>query len=128
MRAHLPLVAVVLIASTAVLAANEDEPPLAQADFYVSPAGDDTDPGTFARPFATIERARDAVRVLIAQVPVAEVRVCLRGGVYALDRTLELGPQDSGTPAHGVTYARYIPARRCASWERSNSRPIGSPR
>jgi len=32
------------------------------ADYYVSPAGDDTDPGTLASPFKTIQRAADAMR------------------------------------------------------------------
>ncbi len=99
------LLAVALIAAPVIGAAQE--PPRAQADFYVSPAGDDTNPGTFARPFATIERAQEAVRGLIARGPVGEIRVCLREGVYALGHTLEFGPQDSGTPDHGVTYMRH---------------------
>ena len=32
------------------------------ADFYVAPNGDDTGPGTLAKPFASLQRARDAVR------------------------------------------------------------------
>ncbi|MDH7504119.1 MAG: hypothetical protein QHJ82_15585, partial [Verrucomicrobiota bacterium] len=36
----------------------------ATADFHVSPAGSDSNPGTASSPFATLERARDAVREL----------------------------------------------------------------
>lgn len=32
------------------------------AEFFVSPDGDDGNPGTKAQPFATLERARDAIR------------------------------------------------------------------
>lgn len=31
------------------------------ADFYVSPEGNDSDPGTLAKPFQSLSRARDAV-------------------------------------------------------------------
>ena len=34
------------------------------ADFYVAPNGNDANPGTQAKPFATLERARDAIREL----------------------------------------------------------------
>ncbi len=106
MYPKLTVVALMGLCSVALSAADAG-PPLAQANFYVAPAGDDTSQGTFADPFATIERAQEAVRLLVAEGLVAEVRVCLRGGVYALDHTLELGPQDSGTADHGVTYMRY---------------------
>ena len=38
----------------------------AAAEFYVAADGDDTNPGTEAQPFATVGKARDAVRSLIA--------------------------------------------------------------
>ncbi|MGA2660073.1 MAG: hypothetical protein ABSH34_21430, partial [Verrucomicrobiota bacterium] len=34
------------------------------SDFFVAPTGNDANPGTADRPFATLERARDAVRQL----------------------------------------------------------------
>ena len=33
-----------------------------QAEFFVSPSGDDKNPGTYEKPFATLQAARDAVR------------------------------------------------------------------
>ncbi|MBI3854538.1 MAG: right-handed parallel beta-helix repeat-containing protein [Planctomycetes bacterium] len=62
-------------------------------DAYVSPAGKDTNPGTKEAPFATIARARDAVRT-------KAVTVHLRAGTYFLPETLVFKPEDSG-----VTYA-----------------------
>ena len=37
-------------------------------DFYVARNGSDDNPGTIEKPFATIARARDAVRPMIATV------------------------------------------------------------
>jgi hypothetical protein len=59
------------------------------ADFFVSPQGRDTwsgkraDPGEDDGPFATVARARDAVRELLGtQKEPRRVRVILRGGTY----------------------------------------------
>ena len=62
-------------------------------------------------PFATIDRARDAVRSVLAAARGSKakrpVRVLLRGGTYTLSRTLELLPEDSGTAEAPVTYGAY---------------------
>lgn len=73
---------------------------VAHADFFVSPEGSDANPGTRAKPFATLERARDAVRASKAQgqLPRGGVTVWLRGGDYLRTRALELTAADSGTP------------------------------
>ena len=36
----------------------------AAADLYVSPAGDDANPGTIRRPFQTLAAARNAIRAV----------------------------------------------------------------
>src|SRR5262245_46846413 len=83
------------------------EPPV-PADFVVATDGSDDNPGTAARPFTTLARARDAVRKLTAGgPPKADVIVLVRGGTYALPETLVFGPEDSGTPEHPVVYAAY---------------------
>ncbi len=68
--------------------------------FVVAPDGDDAAPGTQEQPFATLQRARDAVRGLKqeggGELPGPTI-VRLREGTYFLDEPLELGPQDSGT-------------------------------
>ncbi len=77
----------------------------ARADFWVAPNGDDAAPGTKARPFATIERARDAVRGLRkAGLPKGGVTVWLRRGTYTLKESLAFGPQDSGAPGSPIVY------------------------
>jgi len=85
------------------------------AAFYVSPDGNDAWTGTLAAPnelssdgpFFTIERARDAVRALkqAGPLPTGGVKVVLRGGRYALKKTLELTAEDSGTAEAPVVYA-----------------------
>ena len=77
------------------------------ADYYVAPAGNDQDPGTAAQPFATIHRARDAVRDRIAAGLSANLTVLLRGGVYELSEPLLFDVRDSGTDAYSITYAAY---------------------
>ncbi|MBM3335685.1 right-handed parallel beta-helix repeat-containing protein, partial [Candidatus Sumerlaeota bacterium] len=82
------------------------------ADFFVSPQGKDTwsgklaDPGENDGPFATVARAREAVRGLLkTQKEPRCIRVILRGGTYYLDSPLELGPEDSGAEQAPVIYS-----------------------
>lgn len=65
--------------------------------FTVSPSGKDSNPGTRWHPFATLERARDAVRALPRPLPQGGVVVEIRGGKYELQQPLALDRQDSGT-------------------------------
>ena len=62
------------------------------AEFYVAPNGDDANLGTKEKPFATLERARDAGRTERSQKAV----IVVRGGIYNLKQALTLEPQDSG--------------------------------
>ena len=74
-------------------------------DFHVAPNGNDANPGTQAKPFATLERARDAIRELKQAGPLKEpVTVRLQGGTYALAQEVRFGPEDSGTAACPITY------------------------
>lgn len=77
--------------------------------FYVAPNGSDAHPGTLERPFATLERARQAVRGLKAQqgLPKGGVAVLIRGGIYPVRGTLRLTEEDSGTPEAPVVYQAY---------------------
>ena len=82
------------------------------ADFYLAPSGDDANPGTRERPFATLTRARDAVRNLKSAGPLTEpVRINVSGGSYPITEPLVLSPQDGGTPAAAVIY-RAVPGER----------------
>ncbi len=71
-----------------------------RADLFVSLAGSDGNPGSEAMPFATLERARDAIRELrrTSRIPAGGMTVWLRGGDFARTNTLELSAPDSGTP------------------------------
>lgn len=75
-------------------------------EFHVAPGGDDANPGTEERPFATLERARGAVRELRASggLPPGGVAVLVRGGDYPVRATLRLGSEDSGAPGAPVVY------------------------
>ncbi len=87
-------------------------PLLSAADYYVAPDGNDSHPGTAERPFATLARARDAIREQKQQGPLAgPVRVHVAGGEYTLAEPLTLGPQDSGTADAPITY-QTAPGRR----------------
>jgi hypothetical protein len=80
--------------------------PLGAAEFHVAPAGSDANPGTAEKPFATLERARDAVRTLKAGngLPAGRVDVVVHGGEYVLQQTLELTPLDSGAKGRPVRW------------------------
>jgi hypothetical protein len=75
--------------------------------FWVSPAGSDSASGTKQDPFATLERARRAVRGSIRHLPGADVTVFLRGGVYQLSRPLVLTASDSPPDGHQVVFRAY---------------------
>ncbi len=79
----------------------------ASAKFYVSPTGNDNNPGTKAKPFAGLTRARDAVRERTKAGQRANIVVFLRGGTYELNEPLVLGPEDSGTNQFSITYRAY---------------------
>ena len=76
------------------------------AEFFVAPNGRDANPGTRAQPFATLERARDAIRARrTAGHPLpGAVAVRLLPGEYARTTTFELTAADSGTPEAPVVY------------------------
>lgn len=87
------------------------------ADFYVSPNGSDAWTGTLPAPepggpggtdgpFATLQRARDAIREL-GERPTKDVVVHVREGTYRLNETVVFGMQDSPQGDSTVTYAAY---------------------
>ncbi len=76
----------------------------AQTDYYIAPNGSDTNPGTFARPFSSLARARKAIRQSTAPGPKT---VSLRQGTYYLPQTFVLTARDSGTEDAAITYQAY---------------------
>ncbi len=73
-----------------------------QADFYVSPAGSDQNDGTENAPFATLEKAQNAVRALDKNGRTG-VTVAVLPGEYRVS-SLRFTAEDSGTPECPVTY------------------------
>ena len=78
------------------------------ADFYVAPGGADTWSGKLSEPnaersdgpFATLERARDAVRERTAKDTVVQIRE----GSYGLSEAVVFGVEDSGEGHATITY------------------------
>ncbi len=84
--------------------------------FYVATNGNDEWSGTLATPnpqrtdgpFATLERARNAVRTLKQQhVEAASIVVVLRAGTYTVTDPITLTSEDSGTRGAPITYQAY---------------------
>ncbi|HUS92668.1 MAG TPA: right-handed parallel beta-helix repeat-containing protein [Phycisphaerae bacterium] len=101
-----PLAAALVLLLGAMAACAAPGAP-ASADFHVSTSGDDAGPGTRDKPFATLARARDAVRKKIAAGLAADVRVVVRGGTYRLAEPVVFGPADSGTEQQAIVYTAW---------------------
>jgi len=71
--------------------------------YYVSPQGLDSNPGSEAKPFQTVERAQKAVREENREMR-GDITVILRGGLYSLNRTLQFDASDSGMNGYKVVY------------------------
>jgi len=92
------LILVVAGISNIGLAAEEE------VTFYVSIAGNDNNSETIEQPFATLQAAKTAIRNGKLKGLTAPVEVILRGGTHYLEVTLELEPEDSGTPDAPVNW------------------------
>lgn len=105
-----------------------------QIKLYVATNGNDAWSGRLPEPnasgtdgpFATLERARSAVREYKrrSQEPIS---VYIRGGVYYLRKPFTLGPEDSGTVDQPVTYCAYPDenvilsgGRRITNWHKDS--------
>jgi len=106
------VVVVVLLAGTMMYSEAQG----AQANFYVATNGNDAWSGALPAPnaagtdgpFATLTRARDAIRELKAGEGLRQpLKVLVRGGTYYMPETLTLGTQDSGTASFPITYMAY---------------------
>jgi len=65
-----------------------------EADFYVSPDGNDQNGGTINAPFATLDQARKAVKSLKLKKK-GDITVLIRGGHYEVEKTVVFGLDDS---------------------------------
>ena len=75
-------------------------------DYHVAPNGIDTNPGTEAAPFASLERARDTVREIkkASGLPEGGVTVWIHDGDYPMMKPFALSEEDSGTSERSIAY------------------------
>jgi hypothetical protein len=100
-----------------VTASRTKIPPITvfAVQYFVAPLGSDANPGTREKPFASLEKARDAIRALKAKGALpGPVCVRLLPGEYPVERTIELTAADSGTEAAPIVYRADKQGSRCA--------------
>ena len=95
----LVIIACLSLAMPQVLAAPK------AAKYYVAVNGSDRNPGTKEKPFATLERARDAIRALKSRS--GGVTVWIRGGVYCRTEPFALTAEDSGSKDSPIVYRAF---------------------
>lgn len=79
--------------------------------FYVSNTGNDDFLGTIEKPFATLLRAQQAVKVYKKKNPAKKITVFIREGKYQLTSSIKFGQEDSGTPEAPIVYQAYANER-----------------
>jgi hypothetical protein len=104
-----------IIATTSLFSLLSAQPK--PAIIYISPVGDDAWSGTMGSanrnltdgPFATAERARNAIRDMKKRgtVPAGGVKVVFRDGTYPLSQTITLTTEDSGTSDCPIEWTVY---------------------
>jgi hypothetical protein len=83
--------------------------PASAAEFFVAPAGRDSNAGTLKKPFATVQRAQlaaapgDTVSILGGTYAMRESQIARKEGIFAYVTDLD----KSGTPQHPITYEAY---------------------
>ena len=90
-----------------VMASRTKTPPVGKfaVEFFVAPTGNDVNPGTKEKPFASLEKARDAIRALKSKgALLGPVGVSLLPGEYPVKGTFELTSADSGTETAPILY------------------------
>ena len=74
------------------------------AEIHLAPTGADTNPGTAAKPVATLGKALEVIRGAKAIHPGANT-IVVHGGEYHLNTPVILTPADSGQPGQPLTIA-----------------------
>ncbi|MEN8230110.1 MAG: right-handed parallel beta-helix repeat-containing protein [Bacteroidota bacterium] len=119
-------VRIIIIALSIILTSSCRTKPFtagSEAGFYVSTTGNNSWSGRLPAPntrgddgpFATLEKARDAIRSLkeAGPLPQGGVTVDIRGGIYPISETFQLTSEDSGTKNAPVTWRAYRKEKVC---------------
>ncbi|MGH3164810.1 MAG: right-handed parallel beta-helix repeat-containing protein [Trebonia sp.] len=96
--------------------------------FFVSPSGHDSGPGTLSRPWQTIQYARDYIRSHGLNRPQrmhCDIAVNLLAGTYRVSNTIDFTSADSGANGYQVIYRSYdgpgkaqlLGSRRVTGWQ-----------
>jgi hypothetical protein len=94
---------------------REDNSKVSARVFYVATNGNDQWTGTLAEPnslgidgpFATLQKARNTIREQKRNGSKEAFTVLVRGGIYQLNETFTLGPEDSGTASSPTVFKAY---------------------
>ncbi|HWS01668.1 MAG TPA: right-handed parallel beta-helix repeat-containing protein [Prolixibacteraceae bacterium] len=73
-------------------------------EFYVSPAGNDMNPGTKTAPFKSLGKAKESVRTQLKKSPGKSVVVSIKGGSYFLEAPVVFTTEDCGAGDVSVVY------------------------
>jgi hypothetical protein len=71
--------------------------------FHVAANGNDTNPGTVDKPFATIEHARDIIRTISPNMQ-SPIVVYVHGGTYPVNQPIMFTTIDSGQNGYDIIY------------------------
>jgi hypothetical protein len=88
------------LATPTAIALNNGEP---QYTYHVAVNGDDANPGTEDRPFATIEHARDVIRTISSNMQ-SPIEVIIHGGTYSISQPIKFTQNDSGQNGYDIIY------------------------
>lgn len=78
------------------------------SDFFVSPAGNDANPGTREKPFATLEWAKQAAEIHFKLYPNEDCTIWLDGGKYNISKPIVFKTEDFGNQS-GNLFFKAIP-------------------
>ena len=78
----------------------------AHGELYVSPDGNDDNPGTQSKPLRTLQGARDRIRNLDKN-GTQDILVLFKVGDYFIENTVRFGREDSGSSGSRVIYKNW---------------------
>ena len=106
----------------------------APVEYYVCTTGSDNNSGMIGKPFATIQRARDALRSLDSSKKSEGAIVYIKSGRYVLKETLVFDLQDSALQGAQIRYQAYqnekpviTSLKPVVNWQRLKTAPQGLP-